>query len=944
MPGIGTVSADVSGILPITTAKIADGAVTNPKIAAGAVTSDKLAALQNYGGPTFPASPNPNDQYFRTDLHDWFRFDGTAWLGPLNRTPIPPTKLVPLSATATGLGRIPGPAALGGDVFIEDYLISFYVAPGGSALSGAHSWVGTFNEYDVANVGTAMATASIDSGASNAWRTIRVPINDTADAGTVWEFQTDWIKTGTPGDLYITEMVTWRQVLAGGGAGAAPAISNVASGITGTAVSLVQEKANHSDTGTSLVVTLDNVPAVGNTLVLGYGGNNGGCSGIVQTGVTWTKVNEAGTNYGTSQWLGTAIAGGASKVITLTYASGRGNALVQERAGLLTASVLDKWNSAAGNSTTISSGAIVPVQNNETIVAIGTAFQVPTGGPTNGFVPAASSPVASATFNLMFATLEQPTAGSISTGWTIPINVWDGGIISLKSVPAGGLTISWDVAPAASGQVEYGLTSGYGSLSALDPSFAASHNIPLTGLAAGTTYHYRVHSVAADGTGAYSSDATFTTAGTTSSPPAITNLAVNPIGTTTATVSWNVDPISNGQVEYGPTSAYGSTSTLNASFLSSQSHNLTGLTAGTLYHYRVHSVDASGNSVYSPDGVFTTATSGGGLTRPWALPSTSGTVNISTGIDHTGATDVTAALQAAIDTCPDARILQFPTNPAYIYKISGDLHLANRHNLIIDGGGVTLNNVANANAGGLGNSYYSSFFWWSWVDTPSTHITIRNFVAHGASVPNVLQTGEHAAFLHAMAGSYIELDNITADKLFGDLITLNQSPGPDHVWVHNCNLISTGRHLISIMCGSDILVEQNTMGGSGYGVFDIEPEAGSADCLRITFRNNTITTYGFNTFLSVNGANSPWNVNDLVVSGNIVTNKSIRIASSYATAPHRVQRFTINGNFSGVSAAGPVFTLAHIDTLAVQGNVQPLSSGALFSISDCTNVTSSPNP
>ena len=34
-----------------------------------------------------------------------------------------------------------------------------------------------------------------------------------------------------------------------------------------------------------------------------------------------------------------------------------------------------------------------------------------------------------------------------------------------------GAVVAWDVAPGAQGQVEYGLTTGYGSLSVLEPTY-----------------------------------------------------------------------------------------------------------------------------------------------------------------------------------------------------------------------------------------------------------------------------------------------------------------------------------------------------------------------------------------------------------------------------------------------------------------------------------------
>jgi hypothetical protein len=62
-------------------------------------------------------------------------------------------------------------------------------------------------------------------------------------------------------------------------------------------------------------------------------------------------------------------------------------------------------------------------------------------------------------------------------------------------------------------------------------------------------------------------------------------------------------------VEYGTTTAYGSSTTLNTSLVTAHSANLSGLLANTTYHYRVKSRDAAGNLRTSGDFTFTTAAS-----------------------------------------------------------------------------------------------------------------------------------------------------------------------------------------------------------------------------------------------------------------------------------------------------------------------------------------------
>jgi GH18 family chitinase len=98
--------------------------------------------------------------------------------------------------------------------------------------------------------------------------------------------------------------------------------------------------------------------------------------------------------------------------------------------------------------------------------------------------------------------------------------------------------------------------------------------------------------------------------GTTVTPPAapvISALSVSGLGQTAATVSWSTDLSADGQVAYGLTSAYGATTTLNATLTTSHSAALSSLNSGTLYHYAVMSRSAAGVLTTSADATFTTS-------------------------------------------------------------------------------------------------------------------------------------------------------------------------------------------------------------------------------------------------------------------------------------------------------------------------------------------------
>jgi outer membrane lipoprotein-sorting protein len=93
-------------------------------------------------------------------------------------------------------------------------------------------------------------------------------------------------------------------------------------------------------------------------------------------------------------------------------------------------------------------------------------------------------------------------------------------------------------------------------------------------------------------------------------PPVISEISASSITETGAVITWTTDEDSTSQVEYGTTSAYGSTTTLNENLVTSHSVTLSELTSGTTYHYRVKSKDASGNEKNSGDYTFITASPG----------------------------------------------------------------------------------------------------------------------------------------------------------------------------------------------------------------------------------------------------------------------------------------------------------------------------------------------
>jgi len=150
----------------------------------------------------------------------------------------------------------------------------------------------------------------------------------------------------------------------------------------------------------------------------------------------------------------------------------------------------------------------------------------------------------------------------------------------------------------------------------MNGSGPGSFTSTLSGLVGGIAYFVRAYATNSAGT-AYGAMKSFIPSGQT---PTATVAAATNITSTSATLNGYVNPNSFSTIvifEYGLSTAYTSTITASQSPVYESSNvpvsaNLTGLTKGTLYHYRVKASSFLG-AVFSSDITFTTANSKSGI-------------------------------------------------------------------------------------------------------------------------------------------------------------------------------------------------------------------------------------------------------------------------------------------------------------------------------------------
>jgi len=293
-------------------------------------------------------------------------------------------------------------------------------------------------------------------------------------------------------------------------------------------------------------------------------------------------------------------------------------------------------------------------------------------------------------------------------------------------------------------------------------------------------------------------------------------------------------------------------------------------------------------------------------------------------IDATGSTDASAALISFVNTVPDGSTIVFKAGG--VYRMDAALKFAHRHNLTFEGNGATLR----ANGG---TTEASSLFWLGSYAGGNSGILIRNFTLAGnSSTPGVYQSGREGAHgILVDSGSAIEISGVTVRGVWGDCLYVGSAASG--VSFHDSTCASNGRNGVTVTSATNLTVQRVAFTRSGYCTFDIEPNVSTESATNIRLLDNTAGTWT-NSFLSAEGAPGSV-VSGLTISGNSVTGGSLLTAIGLA----RRQNIVFTNNRSTVAAWGPVLRFAHIDGLTVTGNVQPLSSGALVSITDSTGVT-----
>ncbi len=207
------------------------------------------------------------------------------------------------------------------------------------------------------------------------------------------------------------------------------------------------------------------------------------------------------------------------------------------------------------------------------------------------------------------------------------------------NVTNSGFTANWsDVSGATGYRLDVSTGSSFGTFVSgyqnLDVGNTASRNV--TGLSASTIYYYRVRAYNSAGTSANSNTVSVTTTSTTTVPSAPTVKAATNVTSSGFTANWSsVSGATGYRLDVSSSSSFSTfvSGYQNLDVGNAISRNVTGLSASTIYYYRVRSYNSAGTSGNSntisvttlalqppvaPTASAATSVTGSGFTAHWS--------------------------------------------------------------------------------------------------------------------------------------------------------------------------------------------------------------------------------------------------------------------------------------------------------------------------------------
>jgi hypothetical protein len=246
-------------------------------------------------------------------------------------------------------------------------------------------------------------------------------------------------------------------------------------------------------------------------------------------------------------------------------------------------------------------------------------------------------------------------------------------------------------------------------------------------------------------------------------------------------------------------------------------------------------------------------------------------VAVPPGIDATGATDVTDALNQYLAQVAPGSTVDFAPNGRY--RIDGTLVLQRLRDVTLDGHGATF--FAVTDGSGVAPPRGGQRASWprlreQWRIRGGSGITLRDMTIRGANAKGGATAGAYVPRLEGQAGiavqraSGVVIDSVDVTNTYGDAVYV--TGGSSNVTVRHSTLERTGRQGVAIVSAQHVVVEDNDIRGIARSVFDLEPP-GRARVQDIHLQGNRVGDY--TNFLLSSGGGGP-GVGDVWLQGNRV--------------------------------------------------------------------------
>jgi hypothetical protein len=309
-----------------------------------------------------------------------------------------------------------------------------------------------------------------------------------------------------------------------------------------------------------------------------------------------------------------------------------------------------------------------------------------------------------------------------------------------------------------------------------------------------------------------------------------------------------------------------------------------------------------------------------------------------TGIDATGASDVTANLQALIDRTLDGGTVRL--KPGADYRMEGTLLLEERHNLRIEGNGARIFATTRDGSG----TRHRHLRIVGGADVVVSRLEIQGANPYAGLddrgyVPEL--EGQHGISLEGVTD--VELDRVHIHDTYGDLVYISRHEGDrrwsERVWIHDSTLERSGRQGVTVGAGRDIVIERNRLTDMRRATVDLEPTTPSWGADNVHILDNEVGP-GRLLFVAAAG-DGP--VNRVVIARNRLQGRALSFWM-LAEEGERRQRAWVVDNTSDVPMTAPPLRFSRVDGVIVHGNRQSIDeTGALVRAEDSCDVAITDN-